>query len=144
MCDGRTERECLLRELFGSKDGRANQKLAEAIVPHDTFLFLFNVSAKAFLGPFCARNKAGWQLQPDAWGGGRVSPFPWQVRVYPYARDGALCQLPERDVQDCLTYKPGHGRRFEMSLDSRRATELAQRLLQRGTRSKGPRCVASM
>ena len=56
--------------------------------PLRRLLFLYNVQKKAFVGP-CRASRAGRNLEPTAWaGGGRTSPFPVQVQVYPDAGNG--------------------------------------------------------
>jgi len=134
MCNSQTEQECLARGLFGGKDNL--KSLIEDITPHSTLLFLYNVQKKAFVGP-CRASRAGRNLEPTAWaGGGRTSPFPVQVQVYPDAGNGDLFELSEGDVRNCLSYRSGiNGRQhFGTVLDGRQAAALAERLQQRGRR----------
>ena len=130
FCDRRTEGECLGRQLFGSRGPRAIQ-INRSIVPHETLLFLFNTASKTFMGP-CHASEVGNLLDPDAWSHrGEESAFPVQARVYPCERNGQLFALNAYEVQDCLCYANGK-KHFELTLEPRQASMLADRLRQSG------------
>ena len=76
LCNNRTERECLWRNLFGDREKRL--QYLEGIQPGDIGILL-NLSKNELIGLFKAKSEPELDIEEDAWGG----EFRAQVRVEP-------------------------------------------------------------
>lgn len=70
VCTSETEKECLIRRLFGHTEETA------PINRGDT-LFLHNNESDYLMGPFIAACESAWGMEEAAWEG----RFQWQVKV---------------------------------------------------------------
>ncbi|MEK6984745.1 MAG: DNA methyltransferase [Nanoarchaeota archaeon] len=73
-CTRKTEKECFDRMIFSSNKIYSD-KVAK--VKKGDVLFLYNLDADAFHGPFTAKSEGGKNIAPEAWGG----KYPYQVEV---------------------------------------------------------------
>lgn len=86
LCDSGTEKECLMRQLFG------NHEMVGEINEGDT-LFLHNRESDYLMGPFEAATDGTMNIVEHAWDG----QFPYQVYV---AWDDPVYGLPLDQVSD--------------------------------------------
>jgi hypothetical protein len=70
LCTSETEKECLIRQLFG------NHKMVDEIEEGD-ILFLHNRDSDVLMGPFKAATESTMRIVDHAWDG----RFPFQVYV---------------------------------------------------------------
>ncbi len=83
-CTWDTERECMIRRLFGNHE-KTTADGEPLEVEQNDILFLHRMTTKGsnkhgyLLGPFVAASSAQENINPDAWS--RLGSINWQVRV---------------------------------------------------------------